>query len=403
MHLKILHISQSCNPRHGGPIEAIRQQTIAHKKRGDVVEVLSLDSPNSDYLNSLGLKVYPCLSSWYDNIFPITLYRWLLLNHKSFDAVIINGIWGFHLLASWLVLAKSSVPYFVFPHGMLDPWFRYTFPLKHLKKTLLWSWSVYPVLRDADAVLFTCEKELSLARKSFKLYRCNEVVVKFGTSGIPFPSKNYSKMFIDKHPFLVDKQCFLFLGRVHPKKAPELLLYAIADLIQKNIWIDGNMVLVIAGPNDDKYACYLKKLAINLSITESVYWTGMISGDIKWGAFQFSDVFVLPSHQENFGIAVAESLSCSTPVLISHPVNISPIIDDNSAGFVDYDTIGGATNLLSTWIKYDDHLKMKMRQAARQCFESNFEIRHCVESISKSIYKSLEIRKLSMSSTKRQY
>ena len=64
MHLKILHVSQSCNARHGGPIEAIRQQTIAHKKRGDVVEVLSLDSPNADYLNSLGLKVYPCLSSW---------------------------------------------------------------------------------------------------------------------------------------------------------------------------------------------------------------------------------------------------------------------------------------------------------------------------------------------------
>jgi hypothetical protein len=75
--------------------------------------------------------------------------------------------------------------YFVFPHGMLDPWFKRTYPFKHLKKWLYWPWAEYRVLRDAQAVLFTCEEEKRLARESFWLYRCNERVV---TLGIARPS-----------------------------------------------------------------------------------------------------------------------------------------------------------------------------------------------------------------------
>ena len=65
---------------------------------------------------------------------------------------------------------------------MLDPWFKKQYPLKHLKKWMYWPWAEYRVLRDAQAVLFTCEEERVLARESFWLYRCNEVVVSYGTA-----------------------------------------------------------------------------------------------------------------------------------------------------------------------------------------------------------------------------
>jgi hypothetical protein len=71
--------------------------------------------------------------------------------------------------ATWRALHGTDIPYFVYPHGMLDPWFKRTYPLKHLKKWTYWPWADYRVLRDARAVLFTTEQERLLARQSFWL------------------------------------------------------------------------------------------------------------------------------------------------------------------------------------------------------------------------------------------
>ena len=87
------------------------------------------------------------------------LLSWLRENATRYDAVIVNGIWQYHSYATWLALHRSETPYFVFTHGMLDPWFKRRHPLKHLKKWLYWPWADYRVLRDAQAVIFTCEEE----------------------------------------------------------------------------------------------------------------------------------------------------------------------------------------------------------------------------------------------------
>ena len=78
---------------------------------------------------------------------------------------------------------------------MLDPWFKRTFPLKHLKKWLVWPWAIYPALKDADAVFFTCEQEKVHARRSFWRYDCNEVVINYGTGGVPNPQADYTVSF----------------------------------------------------------------------------------------------------------------------------------------------------------------------------------------------------------------
>jgi hypothetical protein len=57
--------------------------------------------------------------------------------------VVVNGIWDFHLLAAYLAVRGTATPFLVFPHGMLDPWFRRRYPLKHLKKWLFWPWAMY--------------------------------------------------------------------------------------------------------------------------------------------------------------------------------------------------------------------------------------------------------------------
>src|SRR5207245_11501005 len=102
--------------------------------------------------------------------------------------VVVNVSLQYLSLAAWRRYAGSSIPYYVFHHGMLDPWFKETFPLKHLKKWLYWPWAEYRVLRDAAAVIFTSEEERLQARRSFWLYRTRARVSPLGVEAAPiFP------------------------------------------------------------------------------------------------------------------------------------------------------------------------------------------------------------------------
>jgi glycosyltransferase involved in cell wall biosynthesis len=98
----------------------------------------------------------------------------------------------------------------------------------------------------------------------------------------------------------------------------------------------------------------------------------MLRGDLKWGAFYASDAFVLPSHQENFGIAVAEALGCGLPVLISDKVNIWREVQSDGAGLVGPDTADGTEHNLRRWLALDSLARRSMREAARASFERRF-------------------------------
>ncbi len=74
----------------------------------------------------------------------------------------------------------------------------------------------------------------------------------------------------------------------------------------------------------------------------------MLTGDLKWGAFRAAEAFVLPSHQENFGIAVVEALACGKPVLISDKVNIWREIVEDGAGLCRPRHPGGTENCWPT-------------------------------------------------------
>ncbi|HEY1965436.1 MAG TPA: glycosyltransferase, partial [Acidobacteriaceae bacterium] len=97
---------------------------------------------------------------------------------------------------------------------------------------------------------------------------------------------------------------------------------------------------------------------------------------LKWSALAAAEVFALPSHQENFGIAVAESLACAVPVLISREVNIWREIEAANAGFVAPDTVAGTISLLTQWQQLSEPERSAMRQNARQCFQEHFDIEH---------------------------
>ena len=107
----------------------------------------------------------------------------------------------------------------------------------------------------------------------------------------------------------------------------------------------------------------------------------MLSGNLKWGAFAAADAFVLPSHQENFGIAVAEALTCGVPVLISSKVNIRREIEQAGAGYVENDDLAGTRRLLERWLATSEQDRQAMRANAKKCFAEHFEINRATDSL----------------------
>jgi glycosyltransferase involved in cell wall biosynthesis len=385
--MRILHIISSVNPKGGGPMEGVRQRGMKLIEMGHQVEVVSLDDPQSKFIANYGLQVHALGPSTGGYRFNSKLVPWLQNNARNYDAIVVNGLWQYHSYGAWRALHSMKVPYFVFTHGMLDPWFKVTYPLKHIKKWLYWPWAEYRVLRDAAAVLFTSEEERLQARKSFWLYRAREAVVAYGTKAPPKESEALRALFLKTYPELAEKRLLLFLSRIHEKKACDLLIEAFAKVASQ----DSNLHLVMAGEGSEALVNKLKTQASSLCIAERITWTGMLQGDLKWGAFYSSEAFVLPSHQENFGIAVAEALGCGLPVLISDKVNIWREIQVDGAGIVNSDTLEGTERTLRQWFGLTLEARKKMAQQAKLTFENRFTVDAMATSLIITIQKHSEV------------
>ena len=373
--MKILRCIHSLDPAIGGPLESVKQSSRVLLGRGHEVEVVSLDSPGAPWLHDFPAPVHAPGPGGGSYGYAPRFVPWLRERHSRYDAVVVHGIWQYHSFGVWRALHKTRTPYFVFPHGMLDPWFNRTYPLKHLKKLLYWPWAEYRVLRDAAAVLFTSEEERRLARESFKLYRANEVVVNYGTAAPEVDLQGAREEFLNAFPKLRDKRLLLFLGRIHEKKGCEELIRAFVALE------NSAEHLVIAGPcADPEYLHRLKYLTNELGGNETITFCGMLSGSLKWGAFASAEAFILPSHQENFGIAVVEALACGTPVLISKQVNIWREIVGAGGGFAEDDDVAGTRRLLERWGATPPAEREEMSASARRCFANRFEINQAVDS-----------------------
>jgi glycosyltransferase involved in cell wall biosynthesis len=372
---RILHSIRSVNPKGGGPIEGLKQLAALNQQHGHSVEVASLDSPDDPWVRECPVRCHALGPSRMGYGYSPHFVPWLRANRRSYDVVIVNGIWQYSSFGTWRALAGTQTPYFVFTHGMLDPWFKKTYPLKHLKKWLYWPWAEYRVLRDAAVVLFTSDEERRLARQSFWLYRCNEFVVNYGTADPAGDPAAQRRQFLDQFPRLAGKRCLLFLGRVHVKKGPDILLRALAQVLRQSpAGSTRDLHLVMAGPNDDAYGRAIAMLAGELGLVDRITWTGMLTGDLKWGAFYAADAFILPSHQENFGIAVAEALACGVPVLISNKVNIWREIQLHCAGLIEADDFEGTRLLIERWLHLPVPARDLMRARARRCFQTCFDV-----------------------------
>ena len=377
--MRILHVVRTLNPELGGPSESVRMFVQAHKRAGNEVEVVSTDAPTEGpagdgYQSLVGCPVHACGPSRANYFHTPKMDRWLKANYKRFDGAIVNGVWQYHAVAARHVLA-GRIPYVVFAHGMLDPYFKDRFPLKHLKKLVYWILEEHRTLNRAKAVCFTSEEEKRIAAEGFPFQHFRRVVIPYGTMGPPGEPAQLRQAFQAQFPELAGKPYLLFLSRIHPKKGCDLLLEAFAAAAAPE------MQLVMAGPDETGWGAELRRLAERLGIASRVTWTGMLRGDAKWGALSGAEAFVLPSHQENFGIAVADALACGLIPLISDKVNIAPDIAGDGAGLVETDTVEGTTRLLQRFRALTAPERSAMRANALQCYLRRYALGNAAQEL----------------------
>ncbi|WP_348266372.1 glycosyltransferase [Edaphobacter sp. DSM 109919] len=374
--MRILHIMGTLDPAAGGPSQSVRV-LMSYASIGYVGEVVTLDDPEAPWLKTLAFPVHPLgpVGSTYG--FNPKLVPWIKANRHRFDGVVVNGLWQYCGLAARRALSGTNTPYLVFTHGMLDPYFKHAFPLKHAKKWPYWLLAEYWNLRGAYRVLFTSEAEKQLAEESFWLHRWNPYVVPYGAKGPAGDLEAMKQIFLDQCPQVKDKRYLLFLGRIHRKKGCDLLVDAFAKVAAA----DPELHLVMAGPDPQQWSAELQQTAFKAGIADRIHWPGMITGDAKWGAFYGAEAFILPSHQENFGIAVAEAMACGTPVLLSDKVNIADEIANDGAGFMEPDTLDGTLHLLQRWIATSPQQREQMAQQAQRSFKERYDMQQTAKTI----------------------
>lgn len=381
MHL--LHIISTLDPAAGGPAEGVRL-LLSQTADGCTGEVVTLDAPDAPFLRDLPFPAYGVgpISSVYG--YHRNLLPWLRANRSRFDGFLLNGMWQYMGLATMLG-ASQRIPYVLFAHGMLDPYFKRRFPMKHLKKVLYWYPIEFWVLRRAYRVLFTTETEQGLARQSFAYSSWKSTIVPYGVELPQVPRAELVEAFQTAVPALRNRRFLLFLGRVDRKKGCDLLVEAFCQTAAD----DPDLHLLMAGPDRDGWAAELQAVAERAGCADRIHWPGILRGSAKWGAFYAAEAFILPSHQENFGIAVAEALACGCPVLLSTEVNLADTVREEGCALIEPDTLEGTRNLIQHWQGLPAEARKTMAQNALRTYERRFNLRESMRSIQRVFEEAL--------------
>ncbi|MBU3028345.1 glycosyltransferase [Zobellia galactanivorans] len=381
------------DPSYGGPCQGIRNSIpeMQNLNTDNTVVCIDGESTTWDYQDGFTIfKLGPGKGPWG---YAPNLIDWLKSNLSSYDVVIVHGLWQYYGYAvrkavNWLKATnKKSPKFFIMPHGMLDPYFQKApeRKLKALRNQLFWNLVEKKTINQADGILFTCQEELLLARQTFKGYQPKkEINVGYGILPPPQIEPTDIDAFKKGCGLNTGEPYILFLSRIHQKKGLSNLLKAYAAFGETNGTLPK---LVIAGPGiTSEFGKTIDQLVkSNRFLEENVIFAGMVTGKAKWAAFSGAKAFILPSHQENFGIAVAEALACHCPVLISDKVNIWREIAEDHAGLVNEDTYKGTYILLEQASKLKEEEFEQMRKNAFAVYQKHFTVAQAAKNLTQTL------------------
>ena len=365
MRYKILSIIDSLNPKDGGPSHSLFDMALSNKQNNIDHDILYIGKKQK--INHLsGIKIISLNDSIFKYGISLKLIFWLYQNKNNYNLFIIHGLWQFITLLSRIIIPNK---YLVFTHGMLDPYFK-SEKFKSFKKKIYWNIFEKKNLIKAKFVLLNSIKEKKQINNTF--VNTNGIKFKLINYGIYPKDINFKKSklkFYSKFKFLKNYKLIVYIGRIHPKKGLDILIDAFEKIDNKEY------ILLIAGDINNKYAKTLIQKVKDRNNSKKIIFTNFLKGEIKWGAISNAASTILPSHGENFGVSVVESLLVGTPVICSNKVGTSKQIKDSNAGIIVKNNKRSLYQGIIKFINLSQKKKIDLSKNSTTCFNKNFNIK----------------------------
>ena len=234
------------------------------------------------------------------------------------DVIHDHGVWLpiNHRIA--IVAQERRIPRIVSPRGMLEPW---SLNHKKWKKKLAWWLYQHADLNTAAALHATAESEA----RQFECLGLSQPIHVI-PNGVDIPSPSSSNQPSTSSPSSL--KTALFLSRIHPKKGLPLLVEAWAKAQPKG-WR-----MRIVGPDEAGHRREIEDMVAKAGLTEVWTFEGALDDKDKWECYRNADLFILPTHSENFGIAVAEALASGVPVITTTGTPWQGLTDTKSGWWI---------------------------------------------------------------------
>lgn len=324
--MEVLYLLTELDPKYGGPTFSVPLQAIGVAKQGINTKILTY-SDNSPLANSMEEEgvimeyVDRPKSKW--ERFLYGSIRTYLQHYNAPDIYHAHGVWL--LCNHWhaLYARKNGKAYVVNPRGDLQVKSLTYNKWKLLKKKLAWFLYSKKDLESASCIITTSNQEAAAIRKLN--IRTPIAIIPNGIDLHAFP-----ECIIHKHN---EKKIALFLGRINPIKGLDYLIDAWVKLPKDilNTW-----ELHIAGNSDPAdYEDKLKEQVKRLRLDSNVFFVGQITGAEKLKKYSRSDLFILPSHNENFSNVVVEALMCECPVITTQGTPWKSLSDNKIGWWVE--------------------------------------------------------------------
>ena len=333
--MKVLHVIPSVSPTLGGPTQAVLNLVKALRECGVDAEIATTNHNGSALLDvPLNQRIeYEQVPVWFlprfsppmkEFIFSAELTRWLWHHIRDYNLLNTHYIFSYASTCAGAIARREGIPYLVRTIGQLTPW---ALAQSRLKKQIYTFLIERHNLNCAAAIHCTSVGEAEDVR-NFGI-KTPTLTLPLGVNQTPELPEAKQKLhaLYDIPP---QTAIVLFLSRLHYKKRPDLLFRALSQLdVHK-----GKFHLILAGSGESDYVSYLKNLAASLGLSACTSFAGFVAGEDKELLLQGSDIFVLPSFSENFGIAVAEAMAAGLPAIVTPGVQIAPEIAAAKAGLV---------------------------------------------------------------------
>ena len=317
--MKIIHVIPYIRNESAGTTYATVELCEALQRNGCDITLYTL---NPIIKKEYGFKVKSFDKDWFS--YPALgssqkLYNELLKDAEDVDVIHAHMLWMAPSYYAGLVANKLNKPFVLSPHGSMTKW---AWNRSKWKKNIVMMLGQKKALKSVDCFCVTAELEKEeLLELSYKKTIANI------TLGIN----------IKKNSILCEKKQLkrlVYMSRIHPKKGIDLLLYAWNKI--QNRFQDWELIIIGGGDIEAKVDYPKEMLNLSKKIkNQRVTFTGPLFGEEKDIQLQCADLFVLPTHSENFGLAIAEALSFGVPVITTKGAPWSGLIEKNAGWWID--------------------------------------------------------------------